>query len=120
MTLHHTLGTIVQDSAMSRASHTGLTSQVPLREGESMTRRPYVYMAPWSTFEEEVIGGGPLDTFSFGNHKYGPHSIVFIPQAEEAIFREANPDFKGTPVFYNPGSQNVSNLVTEHLRSNGA
>lgn len=111
MTLHHCLGNVVPEETFTING----VGQVGGTKSGHVVKRPYVYMAPWREFGNEIVGGIPLDLFTFGNHTYGPQSVVFIPQLEEELFRERNLGFEGTCVFYNPSCQDLSELVKEQL-----
>lgn len=119
MTHHHCLGGLVLDQNMAlNASFFGIRFQVPMKDGHTNT--PFAYLEPWKCFKEEIIGGQCSDTYIFGNHTYGPHSIVIIPTSQKEAFASQNSSFLGKVVTYDPQTQKIRLLITEELKKQNA
>ena len=119
MTHHHCLGGLVPDQNMAfSASFCGIRLQMPMKNGHANT--PFAYLEPWKCFKEEIIGGQCSDTFIFGNHTYGPHSIVIIPTSQKEAFTIQNPSFLGKVVTYDPETQKIRLIITEELKKQNA
>ncbi len=118
MTLHHCLGSVVPSDIMGFGIPFG--SLFDARVQKHMQLRPYVYMAPWYTFENQIVGGLPWDIFTFSDHVYGRDSVVFVPKSEAEKFTEENQGFEGTCVFYDPAEEKLPDLVSQILEQRGA
>lgn len=115
MTHHHCLGGLVPDQNMGRHVNFG-GYKILEHDPEGHSDTPYVYMEPWTEFRQQMIGGLPCDTYIFGNHTYGPRSVVFIPKKELTAFHKKNLGFKGKIIKYDPETTRTRDLVRDHLR----